>query len=473
MSETTIARREPVAPTARLEILDPSNGELLAQLPAAGADEVAEAVAAARAAQPGWARTPAGERAAVLKRWAGRLREHAGELARAQTREMGKPISDSDGGVQAGIGTIEQYAELGPLHRGRTLHGSPDASDAMVRAPRGVAAVLLPWNDPVALLCQGVAAALATGNTVVVKPSERAPLAVAHAVELLTEEAPAGAVRLLQGGAQTGALLVESDGIDVVLHTGSVAAGRAIAVACARRLRKAVLELGGNDALIVDRDVDPEWAAGQAASGAFANAGQICVAVERIYVHEAIAEPFTRALAERARALRCGPGIDPATELGPLVDRRHRDAVHAQVQEALADGARCLAGGEIPHGDGSFYPATVLDRVAPQSRIMREETFGPVAPVLAVRSFDAALEAALEGDYGLAATVLTGDDRNAQRALGELDVGTVKVNAVWGGAPGGAAEPRRASGLGLGYGPELLDELTTLRVTHREPLPLR
>jgi len=470
MSETTIAR-PPTAAPPQVEIRDPADGELLARLPCAGRQEVAAAVAAARAAAAGWAATPAAERAAALKRWARRLRDHVDELARLQTREMGKPIGDSRGGVEAAIGAIEQYAELGPLHRGRTLHGDPGASDAMLRCPRGVAAVVLPWNDPVAIAGQGLAACLATGNAVVVKPSERAPLAVERAVELLRPELPDDVVRLLHGDGGTGAALVEADGIDVVLHTGSVATGRAIAVACARRLRKAVLELGGKDALIVDRDVDPRWAAAQAASGAFANAGQICVAVERIYVDAAIAEPFTAALVERARALRMGPGLDPASELGPLVDRRHRTAVHAQVEEAVARGARCLTGGAIPDGPGSFYPATVLDRVDPDARLLREETFGPVAPVVAVESFDAALDAALDTTYGLAATVLTGSERNAARACRELDVGTVKVNAVWGGAPGGAAEPRRSSGLGLGYGPELLDEVTALRVTHREPLP--
>lgn len=217
----------------------------------------------------------------------------------------------------------------------------------MVHEPHGVVALLVPWNDPLAIAGQGLAAALVTGNTVVLKPSERTPLATARLVELL--DLPAGAVTLLLGDERAGRPLVEHEDVDCVLHTGSTDTGREIAQACAAQLKKAVVELGGKDPLIVDAGVDPEWAAAQAATGAFANAGQICTA----------------------------------------------------------------------------------------------------------------------------ATVLTADQAHAQRAWRELHAGTVKVNAVFGGAPGGAAHPRRASGLGLGYGPELLDELTQVKVVHLEPAPAR
>lgn len=463
--------RAPAHPTRALEIHDPATEALVGRVAIADAATVAAVVAAARAAAPAWAATPATERAAALRRWARRVREAADELAELVTREMGKPLAEARAGVAAGAAAIDQYAALGPLHQGRTLCGDPDATDAMVRTPRGVVAVVLPWNDPVALVCQHVAACLAVGNAVVVKPSERAPLAVERALELLAPLVGPDVVRWVHGDGSTGAALVAADGIDAVLHTGSVATGRAIARACGERLRKAVLELGGNDALIVDGDVDPTWAAEQAARGAFANAGQICTSVERIFVHAAIAAPFLEALVARARTLRVGPGMDATTEMGPLVDRRLRDAVHAHVVDAVGAGARALTGGEVPDGPGAFYPPTVLAQVTPAMAVMRQETFGPVAPVMAVRDFDAALTAARDGDHGLAATVLTGDARLARRACAALDVGTVKVNAVWGGAPGGSAEPRRASGLGLGYGPGLLDELTAWRVTHHAPLP--
>jgi len=260
------------------------------------------------------------------------------------------------------------------------------------------------------------------------------------------------------------------------MHTGSTQTGRRIAETCAGQLRKCVLELGGKDPLIVDSGVDPVWAAEQAATGAFANAGQICTSVERIYVHAEVAEPFVDALAVRARSMRVGPGMDDGTEMGPLIDERQREVVHAHVSEAVERGAQVRAGGELPGGDGAngapahgfFYPPTVIVGAGDDTRLMREETFGPVAPVQVVESFDEAIERANATDYGLAATVLTESEEHAERAWRELSVGTVKVNAVFGGAPGGSAQPHGQSGMGYGYGPELLDEVTITKVVHVE-----
>jgi len=212
--------------------------------------------------------------------------------------------------------------------------------------------------------------------------------------------------------------------------------------------------------------VDPAWAAGQAALGGFINAGQLCTSVERVYVREAVAEEFVAALVKEAESLVLGPGSEPGTTLGPLVDRRAREAVHEQVRAAQEAGAVTRAGGFVPDGPGAFYPATVLTEVTDDMTVMREETFGPVVPVMAVGSFAEALDRAASSSYGLAATVLTGSMAHAQEAWRRLPVGTVKVNAVFGGAPGGAAQPRGASGHGFGYGPELLDELTVTTVVH-------
>ncbi len=369
---------------------------------------------------------------------------------------MGKPGDDALGGVLAGAATLAQYAELGPLHRGRALQGGWGATDLMLAAPRGVVAAIVPWNDPVAVACGLVGAALVTGNTVVLKPSERATSSVVRLVEILQEGLPQGVLTVVSGDGSTGALLAASESVDVVAHVGSTATGRAIAAATAASGAKALLENGGNDALIVDAGVDPGWAAAQAAIGAFANAGQICTSVERIYVHAEVAAAFLDALVVEARAW----------SMGPLVDARLRDLVHGQVEEARALGATVLCGGEVPTGPGAFYPATVLAGCTEAMTVMREETFGPVAPVRVVASFEAALAAAADSSYGLAATVLTADMAHAQRAWRELPVGTVKVNAVFGGAPGGAAQPQRFSGAGFGYGPELLDEMTTTKVLH-------
>jgi acyl-CoA reductase-like NAD-dependent aldehyde dehydrogenase len=282
---------------------------------------------------------------------------------------------------------------------------------------------------------------------------------------------PEGVLEVVVGDGVAGAALAGSPDVDLVAHVGSTSTGRAIAAAAARTGAKVLLENGGNDPLLVDAGVDPEWAAEQAALGSFANAGQICTSVERIYVVEPVADAFLAALVRRAEKLVTGPGTDPATELGPLVDARHRDAVHGHVAAAVAAGADCLVCGSVPSGPGTYYPATVLAGCTQQMAVMREETFGPVAPVSVVPDFDAALDAAGQGRYGLAAVVLTASMEHAQRAWRELAVGTVKVNAVFGGAPGGAAQPRRASGSGFGYGPELLDEMTTTKVVHLATAP--
>ncbi|GAB3581546.1 aldehyde dehydrogenase family protein [Amycolatopsis endophytica] len=454
---TELLTRE--APGA-IEVHDPASGELVGRVTTATEEDVTRAVAAARTGFAEWARTPAGERAASLKAAAAELRERADELAAMNNRETGKLLDEAREGVLAGAGTLDQYAELGPAHRGRSLQGGWDATDLMVPGPRGVVVALTPWNDPVAVACGLLGAALATGNVVVHKPSERCPHVGRLLTEVLTRHLPPDVLACLDGDGAVGAWLASSEDVDVIAHVGSTATGRSVAMAAARTGAKVLLENGGNDALIVDEGVDPRWAASQAALGSFANAGQICVSVERIYVHRAVAREFLEALVEEA-----GKRPDEVP-MGPLVDQRQRDHVHEQVRDALEQGAELLAGGVPPDGPGARYPATVLSGCTPSMRVLREETFGPVAPVRVVDSFEQALSEAADDSYGLTATVLTESMSHAQRAWRELPVGTVKVNNVFGGAPAGAAHPRKASGEGFGYGPELLDEMTVTKVVH-------
>ncbi|HEX2179765.1 MAG TPA: aldehyde dehydrogenase family protein [Actinomycetota bacterium] len=452
----------------QLEVFDPATGQLVDSLEVSHPTEL---LTRARAAWVDWKRTAPSDRAALLKAGARRLRAAIDDIALLQTREGGKPLGDSRGGVEAGISAIEQYAELGPLHRGRTLQGGWNASDWMVNVPRGVAVLCLPWNDPVAIGCAQISANLAVGNTVVCKPSEKTPLSTAAVIDLLNRDLPEGVLQLAVGDGGVGAALVDHPETDLVVHVGSVNTGRSVAAVCARNGSKAILELGGKDPMIVDAGVDPAWAASQAAVGCFANAGQICTSVERLYVHREVADGFLDALVDLAKSKRLGPGTDPSTDMGPLIDERQLEIVDRHVAEAVSGGVQVLCGGHRLEGPGWFYPPTVLSGVRPGMRVVEEETFGPVAAVQVVDNFDEALAAANEGIYGLAAVVLTPDMEHAQRAVRELDVGTVKINAAFGGAPGGSASPHGASGSGFGYGPELLDELTRVRVVHLEPAP--
>lgn len=417
MLDLGVSRRVP-----ELAVIDPATGEAIGHVPAGGAPEAHDAVTAARTARTAWARTAAEARGSLLKAAARRLREHARELAELQTRETGTPLSHSLGGVHAGIGAIEAYAELGPLDRRPAPRG-----DLVLREPRGVVAILMPWSDPLAASCSALAAALVAGNTVVLKPSEKAPLAAERVVELLDL---GDVLMLLHGDERAARPLATHPGVDLVIRPGEEAAGSHL--------------------VVVDAGVDTDWAAAEVAASAFSGAGQSCGSVERVHVHRAVAEPFLEALVRRARSLRIGAGLSPDTEMGPLIDADQRLWVHRQVQDAVYEGAELLAGGEPLYGAGFFYPPTVLVGAPDDALVICGETRGPVVSVRIVDSFD---EALIGGERIGIASVLTALHGHAQRAWRALPARTVSVNAVF-QTPRGGAEP------------ELLDAVTRTKVVH-------
>ena len=448
----------------------PATGEVVGTFPVDGPQEVAAAVARAREGQLGWAGLGFDGRRRALLAYKALLVRRTDELVALVHRENGKPDADALIEVLMIVEHLDWAARnAARVLRPRRARGNlvlANHAASVEYQPLGVVGVIGPWNYPVFTPLGSIVYALAAGNAVVFKPSELTPAVGCLLADTFAEAVPAHPVlQVVTGDGATGHALCLA-GVDKVALTGSPATGRKVMAACAERLIPVVLELGGKDAMIVDAGVDPEWAAEQAAIGAFANAGQICTSVERIYVHRDVAEPFVEALTRRAEALQVGDPRDPGTEMGPLIDDDQVDWVHNQVEDALHNGAELRAGGRVPDGPGCFYPPTVLVGPPGDSPVITQETFGPVAAVRVVGSFAAALEEANRGEYGLAAVVLTPSHANAQRAWRELEVGTVKVNAVFGGAPGGAAEPRRSSGHGFGYGPELLDEVTHTKVVH-------
>jgi succinate-semialdehyde dehydrogenase / glutarate-semialdehyde dehydrogenase len=440
-------------------------------IPFATDHEVDRAVAAAVTASPGWERTSPGDRAAALRDAAAAVREASTDLGDLLCDTTGRLHREAVASAQVAADLFDEAAVAGLGVAGRALAGSPGSADWVRAEPHGVVAVLTPWNDPFPAAAGLLAAALVTGNTVVHKPSERSLEPGLLLARLVQRCLPPGVLEVLAGDGEVGARLVADERVRVVAHVGSSTTGRAITTACGARGAKALVENGGKDALVVDAGVDPTWAAQQVATGAFTNAGQLCTAVERVYVHEAVADRLLAELVGLAESLRAGDPRQEASTLCRLVDERQLAVVESHVDDAVTRGARCLTGGRRLDLPGPFYAPTVLTDVTEDLAVMTEETFGPVAPVIVVASWEEGLRRANSGAYGLAATVLTPDQRHALQSVEELDVGTVKVNAVFGGAPGGSADPRRSSGQGRGYGPDLLGEFQLLKAVHWEPTP--
>lgn len=462
-------RQVPAAGPRELRRTDPAGSGAVSVVVPATAEEARAAVDAAWEARDAWRRTAPADRAACLRAAAAAVRADADRLGDLLTAATGRLLGQARESAAVAADLLDEAATTGLGSAGRALAGAPAALDVVRREPRGVVAVVTPWNDPFPAAAGLLAAALVTGNTVVHKPSERSALPGWEMARLVAEQLPDGVLNVVNGDGETGAAVVADERVALVAHVGSTAAGRRIAAVAGARGAKVLLENGGKDAIVVDAGVDPRWAAEQVATGAFTNTGQICTAVERVYLHDDVADAVIAELVRLAEGMAVGDPTDRATTLGPLVDAEQLAVVDEQVRAAVAGGARCLTGGAPPDRPGSYYPPTVLDGCPPDATVLTEETFGPVAAVVRVRDFAEALELAGSGRYGLAATVLTRDLGHALRAAEELEVGTVKVNGVFGGAPGGSADPRRDSGGGAGYGPDLLTEMTVLKTVHLEP----
>ncbi|MFC9995798.1 aldehyde dehydrogenase family protein [Nocardia sp. NPDC127526] len=449
------------------DIVNPADGTVIVTVDEADRADAVTAVAAARAAfdTGGWPRTSVAERIAVLERIAELLGATRDELARIETLDTGKTLRESHIDIDDVIAVFRYYARLAATGADRLIDtGNPAIISRVVREPAGVCALIAPWNYPLLQMSWKIAPALAAGCTMVAKPSEVTPLSTIALVRLIDRAGvPAGVVNLIQSsGATVGSALTDTPDVDLISFTGGVATGESIARNAAAHITRVALELGGKNPHIVFPDADFDSAVDAVLTGAFLHSGQVCSAGTRLIVHESIAESFVAELARRAERIRVGPGMDPASETGPLVSEQHRANVEAYVALGISEGAKLVTGGARPSdaalAAGSYYLPTIFDECQRWMRIVQEETFGPI---LTVERFTTEAEAIALGNdtaYGLAAGVRTADPARGERLVRALRHGTVWLNdfgyytpaAEWGGFG--------RSGIGRELGPSGLAE---------------
>ena len=416
-----------------IEVHNPATEEVLDQVPAGSASEAEQAVHAAKEAFEVWQITPAIDRAALLHEASARMRANWDDLVRILTLEEGKPVSENEEEMEWVAGTFDYYAELGRHSRGRVLP-SPEPENQLnmvLKEPYGVVACITPWNYPLLLLAWKIAPALAAGNTVVIKPSEMTPLSTLMLVEKCLDHLPPGVVNVVTGyGLPVGEALVKHPDVPVIAFTGSLETGQRISVQAAPLIKHLHLELGGKDAFVVGPDVEVELSAKALAYSGLLNCGQVCTATERVYVPEHLGSQFTDALVEEVKALRLGPGIEPTTDVGPMIGEKYRAKFESHIQDARQRGAEILTGGRRPpqFERGFFYEPTVLTNVDHSMLIMSEETFGPAIPMMTYKNFDEAIRLVNDNKYGLGAVLRSNDARLVKTFFEEVRAGTVWIN---------------------------------------------
>lgn len=410
--------------------------EVIGRFARGTADDIDLAVQAALAAQPSWARTPIPARAEVLARAGRLLEERKEELAQLMTREMGKVLTEARGDVQEGIDMAKYMAGQGRNPIGEVVPSELRQKRAFAeRVPIGVVGCITPWNFPMAIPCWKLMPALLAGNAVVFKPAEDTPLVAIRLAEILVEAGlPGGVLGLVTGlGEEAGVALVEHPGVRAISFTGSVAVGQEIAATCGRLGKRVSLELGGKNAMLVSADADLDLALEGAVWGAFGTTGQRCTATSRFIVQETVLEDFTDRLVARVEKLRLGDGLDPRTDVGPVINEVQLRRIHGYTEIGQRESARLLTGGNVASqgvlAEGNFYQPTIFSGVRAEMQIAQEEIFGPTAVIIPVPDLGEAIRVANGTRYGLSVAIYTKDIDKALQAVDGLEAGIVYVNA--------------------------------------------
>jgi acyl-CoA reductase-like NAD-dependent aldehyde dehydrogenase len=450
-------------------IRNPTTLKVLGMVPDCGPEDVARAVAAAKAAQPGWWKVPGVEKAKLLREIGARIRSREHALASLMTQETGKPLCEAVDCIDWVAACFEYYGEVARSSYGNSV--PPVAAHQLnftIKEPFGVVAAIVPFNFPLLLMAWKVAPAIAAGNAVVCKPPHQNPLSTLHLAEVY-DLLPPGVVNVVTGAAETGTALVEHPDVDLIAFTGSTAAGRRIAAAAGAQLKKVNLELGSIDPFIVFKDADLDVAVPGVAWARLLNAGQVCTSSKRIYVEAPLAAEFIERLHRLVAQLEVGDPMQRATDIGPLISEEAAERVEDQVARAVADGATLGLGGRRfqPSGlPGHFFQPTILTNVRHGSVATREEIFGPVLAITRVADAEEAIRLANDSEYGLGASIYTADLATAMRAMESIKAGTFWINDPLTDNDAAPFGGMRHSGIGRELGPEGLDAFREPKHVH-------
>jgi acyl-CoA reductase-like NAD-dependent aldehyde dehydrogenase len=444
-------------------VLNPANGQLIAQAPECPPELLDAAVTSANEAREPWLADPALRSSALLE-IAARVEGNLEELAALITEEQGKPLHEAKEELEGAAGDLRYYAGLYlPVD---TVADTDELVVQVLRRPMGVIAAITPWNFPLGTAMSKLAPALAAGCTVVLKPSPYTPLSSLRFGQLVADALPPGVLNIVSGSDSLGSLMTGHPLVRMISFTGSVATGKAIAATAATDLKRVLLELGGNDPAIVLDDADVDAAADGLFANAFANCGQICVAIKRVYAPKALYGQLVDALADRARASRLGDGRDSGTDIGPLCNPVQRDRIKELVGDALQSGIRVAVGGSVTDGPGYFYEPTILAGLNGSERIVVEEQFGPALPIIEYSDIEEAIAQANDSNYGLGASVWTADPERGRTLAPRVESGTVWVNTHQSGISGQPFGGLKWSGIGVEGGPWGMLAYTELQAIH-------